>query len=96
MAVPIVRSALAEDDGKNLLVKKKVRHRSDELVRTPASDPAQAEMGEDRNHSLESPAAAGGLSHDRASLQSALEAHEADDGEQDLCRGHLSETSVPD
>jgi len=41
----------------------------------------ETKMGTARNHSLEIPHAAGGLSNDCASFQSAVEIQKADDGE---------------
>jgi hypothetical protein len=43
--------------------------------------PAQAEVGAAGYHSAEGPDAAGGLSNDCASFQSAVEIQKADDGE---------------
>jgi hypothetical protein len=53
-------------------------------------------MGATRGHSLESPHAAGRLSDDCLSLQPAVEIEKTDDGEQDLCRGHVPKTSASD
>lgn len=43
--------------------------------------PAQTTVGEEGNHSVESSDAAGRLPDDRASLQSAVATHAADDGQ---------------
>jgi len=62
----------------------------------PDLRPAQATVGQARDHPTESPDAAGGVLDDRAHLQSAVESAETHDGQQDLCRGHVSEAPVSD
>lgn len=64
------------------------------IATTPGLRPAQTDMGQTGSDSTKSPPAAGGLPHHRPSLQSPVASMQTDDGEQDLCRGHLSKTSL--
>ncbi len=63
--------------------------------RTTAADPAQTAMGEAGSPAPQSLDAAGRLPDDRASLQSALEITQTDDGQQDLCGGPMPTASIP-
>jgi hypothetical protein len=78
----MVHPALAVADGRTSVVTEKSlpRHRSDGLVTTATSDAAEAQMGLPRSDSLESTDAAGRLSNDCPSLQSAVDIPETDDG----------------
>ena len=69
---------------------------STDLNSPPGLRPTETHMGAARNHSPQGAYAAGRLPNDCASLQSAVASTQTDDGEQDLCCGQGSTTSVSD
>ena len=71
-------------------------YRSSTLITPSRLCPAQAEMGSERDCSVEGPDAGRGLSHHRASFQPALDQSATDDGGKKPCGLHAQEASLSD